>query len=119
MEFITIFLKMGHGNQFPFLQIPAVDNQGFADELVWRKLIQCGTSGKNMGGRIHMGTGVGEQCNSAFFEEVGFIGAGSFQPGCFCAGIDGHIFPDDMGQIHNSHGASFFPVENGAADAAP
>ena len=42
-----------------------------------------------------------------FLEKVFFIGIGGFQPGRLCAGIDGHGFRDNMGQINNGHGSTF------------
>lgn len=106
--FFAVFADMGHGDGVPFLQIPAVDDQCFSDELVRRELIQGGSAGKNMGGGIHVGTGVGIHGHFGFLEKVFFVGICGFQPGCFRAGVDGHGLFDGVGQVDDGHRITFF-----------
>ena len=65
-----------------------------------------------MSGGVHVGAGVGEHGHPGFFKAVLFIAVGRNQLGWFCAGINGHGFGNEMGQIDNSHGQYLLSMRN-------
>ena len=105
---VPVGQQLRHGDGLALTQPAAVDDQRPAYELLRRKGVQRGTPGKQVGGRIHMGAGVGEHAQHRLLEAVLFIGVGGGQHRRLCAGIDGHPLPDGVGQVDHAHRSTLF-----------